>query len=86
LHRVAKWFIFIPKIPIWVYLGGPSDSRLEHFTAIGIFYGHFGMFVPRKSGNPGFAVGARNRKERLYEPRLAKKYFMSYGTYISAGT
>jgi hypothetical protein len=44
------------------------------------------MFVPRKSGNPGFAVGARNRKERLYEPRLAKKYFMSYGTYISAGT
>jgi UDP-glucose 4-epimerase len=21
--RVARWYIFIPKTPIWVYLGGP---------------------------------------------------------------
>jgi hypothetical protein len=23
LTRVAKWFVFKPKIPIWVYFGGP---------------------------------------------------------------
>jgi hypothetical protein len=22
-HRVARWFIFVPKIPIWVFFGGP---------------------------------------------------------------
>jgi hypothetical protein len=22
-HRVARWFIFKPKIPIWVYFRGP---------------------------------------------------------------
>jgi hypothetical protein len=24
---VARWFIFIPKIPIWVYFGGPWNGK-----------------------------------------------------------
>jgi hypothetical protein len=28
LHgRVARWFIFKPKIPIWVYFVGPWDVK-----------------------------------------------------------
>jgi hypothetical protein len=23
--RVARWYILIPKIPIWAYFGGPSN-------------------------------------------------------------
>jgi hypothetical protein len=34
LTRVARWYIFRAKIPIWVYFGG-----LEMIN-IGIFYGH----------------------------------------------
>jgi hypothetical protein len=25
--RVARWYIFIPKIPIWVYLSGPWKGK-----------------------------------------------------------
>jgi hypothetical protein len=25
--RVARWFIFKPKIPIWVYFGGPWNGK-----------------------------------------------------------
>jgi hypothetical protein len=27
LSRVAKWFPFIPKIPVWVYFGGPLKGN-----------------------------------------------------------
>jgi hypothetical protein len=71
LFRVARWFIFKPKIQIWVYLGGPWNVTCNYilwpfgiFTAIWynlwpLFCGHlvyfpsFGMFGPKKSGNPG---------------------------------
>jgi hypothetical protein len=32
--RVARWFIFKPKIPIWVNFGGPWKE------SVGIFYDH----------------------------------------------
>jgi hypothetical protein len=39
--KVARWFSFKPKIPIWVYFGGPWYGKcwyfydhLEYFTAI----------------------------------------------------
>jgi hypothetical protein len=31
--RVARWFLFKPKIPVWVYFGGPLQQ-------LGIFNGH----------------------------------------------
>jgi hypothetical protein len=34
--RVARWFVFKPKIPIWVNFGGPYA---------GIFYGHLEYFT-----------------------------------------
>jgi hypothetical protein len=69
LNRVARWFIFKPKIPIWVNFG----KKLIYFMAIwnilltfGIFYDHLVFFVfiwyifsglgvmnQEKSGNPG---------------------------------
>jgi hypothetical protein len=33
--RVARWFIFKPKIPIWVNFGGEN---------LGIFYDHLEIF------------------------------------------
>jgi hypothetical protein len=30
--RVARWFVFKPKIPIWVNFGGPE---IGNFTDIG---------------------------------------------------
>jgi hypothetical protein len=45
--RVARWYVFEPKIQIWVNFGGPCRDQscifyghLEYFTAIGIFHGH----------------------------------------------
>jgi hypothetical protein len=61
--KVARWYTFKPKIPIWVrYVGSfngrcwyilcPFDQSCGHF---GVFYGHleyifrFGMFYQEKS-------------------------------------
>jgi hypothetical protein len=39
-NRVARWFLFSPKLPIWVYFGGPWNGKcyifvhLEYFTAV----------------------------------------------------
>jgi hypothetical protein len=42
--RVARWFIFKPKIPIWVNFGGPYiDGKI--LWPFGIFYGHLGYLI-----------------------------------------
>jgi hypothetical protein len=48
--RVARWFIFRPKIPIWVNLGGIGMENvgmfcdhLEHFTTIWYSLWPFGI-------------------------------------------
>jgi hypothetical protein len=59
LHiKVARWFTFKPKIPIWVNFGGLENVDIfyglwEYFMAIwniirtfGILYGHLGYFLP----------------------------------------
>jgi hypothetical protein len=57
--RVARWYIFIPKIPIWIYLVRPGKGNwwyilwsLEYFTTIlcnlypfGTFLGHMVLFT-----------------------------------------
>jgi hypothetical protein len=52
MTRVARWFIFKPKIPIWVKFGCPWN-HLEYNTAIwydlrpfGIVCSRFGIFFP----------------------------------------
>jgi hypothetical protein len=53
MSRVARWFLFKPKIPIWVYFGGPSEmencviysGHLEYFATIGYILWAFGNFV-----------------------------------------
>jgi hypothetical protein len=71
--RVARWFVFKPKIPIWVNFGGPM---LVYFMVIWnilrslcIFYDHlvmfwkigmfpfFGILCQEKSGIPGGNTG-----------------------------
>jgi hypothetical protein len=40
---VARWFIFEPKIPIWVKFGGPwnGECGYMYFMIIfGLFFGH----------------------------------------------
>jgi hypothetical protein len=29
-NRVARWFVFKPKIPIWVNFGGPLNGKCWH--------------------------------------------------------
>jgi hypothetical protein len=39
--RVAGWYIFKPKIQIWVKFGGPWNGKgLYILWPVGIFYGH----------------------------------------------
>jgi hypothetical protein len=40
--RVARWFIFVPKIPIWVYfIGSWNWNYIIFLWPFGIFYCHF---------------------------------------------
>jgi hypothetical protein len=47
--RVARWYFFIPKIPIWVYFGienvGIFYGYWDYFTAICYIFRPFGNFV-----------------------------------------
>jgi hypothetical protein len=70
--RVARWFIFKPKIPILVKYGGPWNCKLLLYfmtirnilRPIGIIYGllvyivcgHLVCLDQEKSGNPGVRV------------------------------
>jgi hypothetical protein len=37
---VARWFVFKPKIPILVKLGGSWNRKCYILWPFGIFYGH----------------------------------------------
>jgi hypothetical protein len=42
--RVARWFVFEPKIPIWINFGGPCDGRCWYILwPFGLFYGHLSI-------------------------------------------
>jgi hypothetical protein len=44
--RVARWFLFKPKIPIWVHFGGSCNGRCWYILwPFGLFYGHLVYFV-----------------------------------------
>jgi hypothetical protein len=65
--RVVRWYIFKPKISIWVNFVGPWNVKGWHtLWPFGIYYGHlkhfmaiwyicprFGALCQEKSGNPG---------------------------------
>jgi hypothetical protein len=67
-------YIFIPKIPIWLYFEGPRNGKDCYVVwPFGIFYGNlvysiaiwyilwsFGMLYQEKSGNPA------QQKEHAY--------------------
>jgi hypothetical protein len=39
--RVARWFVFKPKIPVWVNFGGPLNGKCWHsLWPFGIVCGH----------------------------------------------
>jgi hypothetical protein len=46
LSRVARWFVFKPKIPIWINFGGPYREWkiLVYFMVIGNILLSFGIF------------------------------------------
>jgi hypothetical protein len=64
--RAARRFILRPKIPIWVYFGGPWNEKCWYilrlfgikmavwcsFLPFGIFFPVFGKFRPRKIWQP----------------------------------
>jgi hypothetical protein len=44
--KVARWYIFIPKLRIWVDFGGPWNGKCWHILLpIGIFYGNLIYFM-----------------------------------------
>jgi hypothetical protein len=45
--RVARWFIFKPKIPVWVNFGGPWNGKYWYMLwTFGIVCGHLVDFFP----------------------------------------
>jgi hypothetical protein len=39
--RVARWYIFKPKIPIWVNFGGPRNGKGGNILKpFGLYQGH----------------------------------------------
>jgi hypothetical protein len=45
-NSVAKWYIFIPKIPIWACFGGPWNGKCWYMLLpFGILYGHLVDFM-----------------------------------------
>jgi hypothetical protein len=52
MNRVARWYVFEPKIQFWVNFGGSVIEDLVHYVdiwsilqSLGIFYGHLVYFV-----------------------------------------
>jgi hypothetical protein len=46
VFRVARWFIFIPKITIWVYFGGHWNGKCWYILwPLGIFLSHLVHFM-----------------------------------------
>jgi hypothetical protein len=44
--RLARWYIFRPKIEIWINLGGSCNRRCWYILlTFGIFYGHLKYFM-----------------------------------------
>jgi hypothetical protein len=44
--RVARWFVFKPKIPNLVIFGGPQNGNYWNILwSFGIFYGHLVYFI-----------------------------------------
>jgi hypothetical protein len=47
-NKVARWFIFKPKIPIWLHLRGPWNGKfydhLDYFMAFWYILWHFDIF------------------------------------------
>jgi hypothetical protein len=44
--RVARWYVFKPKISIWVNFGGPWNGKGWHTVwPFGIYYGHLVYFM-----------------------------------------
>jgi hypothetical protein len=44
--RVARWFVFKPKIPLWVNFGGPYNGKCWYILwSFGIFNGHLVYFM-----------------------------------------
>jgi hypothetical protein len=47
VSRLARWYIFKPKIPMWVNFGGPYNKKCWYILwSIGIFCRPFGIFWP----------------------------------------
>jgi hypothetical protein len=46
MPRVARWFLFKPKLPIWVNFGGPQIGKCWYILwPFGIYYWHLGCFM-----------------------------------------
>jgi hypothetical protein len=44
--RIARWFAFKPKIPIWVNFGGSCNRKSWYILSqFGLFYGHWRYFT-----------------------------------------
>jgi hypothetical protein len=69
--RVARWFVFKPKIQIWVNFGGSYNGKFwyillpfglfycywKYFMDIWYIFRRLGILHQEKSGNPGWLAG-----------------------------
>jgi hypothetical protein len=82
--RVAKWYSFTQKIPIWVYFVGPwsgdcwySFEPFGNFVVIWYFNPCLGIFYLEKSGNPGpnCREAVRSKQLVMNQPQLQRQRY-----------
>jgi hypothetical protein len=68
--RDARWFIFMPKIPIWVYFGGSWNGKCWYILwQFGIFYD---LLLSLMVGNLvllcSFGIFSRFGRRKIWQP------------------
>jgi hypothetical protein len=61
LARVVRWYIFKPKIPIWVNFGGPWNEKGWYIHSFGIHYGHLVYFMAIWYTFPRFGISCQDK-------------------------
>jgi hypothetical protein len=76
-YRVARWFLFKPKILIWVNFGGPQIGNFLYILwPFGLFYRHLGYFMIIWYIFSGFDITYVPRK--IWQPCQITKWPIKY--------
>jgi hypothetical protein len=68
VNSVARWFIFKPKIPMWIHFGGPWNVKCCYISwSLGILHGHFLIYGSLVYFSPFWYVWTK----KIWQPWLS---------------